>query len=325
MVFNLDAAIGSIMSPPILFFFLGAIAVFVKSDLEIPKPLPKLFSIYLLVDIGFKGGVELFKSGIQQEVILTLGACVIMSILVPFYTFFVLRNKVGDDQAAAIAATYGSVSAVTFVTAVAFLDFMHVKSGGHMVAAMALMESPAIISGVLINQVFNRSNGSSKAKIGHILHESCFNGSVFLIVGSLIVGMITNEHGWDGFKPFDGIFKGMLMLYLLDMGIHAAREIKQIRSAGMTLVVFAIAVPIVNAAIGIALSKMLGVTQGDAFLVTILCASASYIAVPAALPSAIPKASPAMCTTMSLGITFPFNVIIGIPVYWAIVQALIPA
>jgi hypothetical protein len=326
MVFNLGAAMDSILSPPILFFFLGVIAVFVHSDLEIPKPIPKLFSIYLLTDIGFKGGVELFHSGLNQEVFLTLGVCVMMSILVPFYCFFLLRNRVGDDQAAGIAATYGSVSAVTFITAVAFLDFMKVAYGGHMVAAMALMESPAIIAGVVINMIWNRENkGKATKGILHILHEACFNGSVFLIMGALIVGIITNEKGWNSFKAFDGIFKGMLMLYLLDMGIHAAREIKLIRQAGWQLVAFAIGVPIFNATIGILLSKALGVTQGDAMLVTVLCASASYIAVPAALPNAIPKCSAAMCTTMSLGITFPFNVIIGIPVYYSAIQAFIPA
>lgn len=318
--------INNLMSPPILFFFMGALAVFLHSDLHIPHPLPKLFSMYLLVDIGFHGGVELYHGGLKPEIIMTLVACMLMAVVVPVYTFFILKRKMDVHNAAGIAATYGSVSAVTFITAVSFLEYSNVEFGGHMVAAMALMESPAIIAGVILDSMYGHSEDAAnvtdhpKHSMGQIIKEAMFNGSVFLLMGSLVVGIVTNETGWKSFRSFDAIFKGMLMFYLLDMGIHAAKEIKQLRGKGLFLVIFGIAIPVVNAGIGIFLSKVLGLSPGNALLFTALCASASYIAVPAALPDAIPKANPAFSISMALGITFPFNIIIGIPFYYYVIQ-----
>ena len=318
--------VNNLMSPPILFFFMGVIAVFCHSDLHIPQPLPKLFSMYLLVDIGFHGGVELYHGGIKPEIFMTLAACMVMSVVVPVYTFFILKRKLDVHNAAAIAATYGSVSAVTFITAVSFLEYSGVEFGGHMVAAMALMESPAIICGVILSTMYGKKEEAStdgkheKHGMMSIIKEALFGGSVFLLMGSLIVGIVTNESGWKSFRSFDAIFKGMLMFYLLDMGIHAAQEIKQLRGKGLFLVIFGIAVPIFNASIAIFLTKVLGLAPGNALLFTALCASASYIAVPAALPEAIPKANPSFSISMALGITFPFNIILGIPFYYYVIK-----
>ncbi len=322
---DIGIIVNNLMSPPILFFFMGVIAVFVHSDLHIPQPLPKLFSMYLLVDIGFHGGVELYHGGLKPEIFLTLGACMLMSVLVPLYTFFILKKKLDVHNAAGIAATYGSVSAVTFITAVSFLEYSNVDFGGHMVAAMALMESPAIICGVILDGMYGKKDESvvlEKEKHGMlgIIKEALFSGSVFLLMGSLVVGVITNETGWKSFRSFDAIFKGMLMFYLLDMGIHAAQEIKQLKGKGGFLVAFGLLVPIANAGVAIFLSKVIGLSPGNALLFTALCASASYIAVPAALPDAIPKANPAFSISLALGITFPFNIIIGIPLYYYLIK-----
>ncbi len=324
---DLSVIVNNLLSPPILFFFLGVIGVFLHSDLNIPPPLPKLFSMYLLVCIGFHGGVELYHGGLRPEIFLTFGLCMVMALFVPIYTFFILKRKLDVHNAAAIAATYGSVSAVTFITAVSFLEFMNVDFGGHMVAALALMESPAIIAGVMLDSIYGHQD--DKAVAGQpvrehgffaIIKEAMFNGSVYLLMGSLVVGLVTNENGWKAFRSFDAIFKGMLMFYLLDMGIHAAKEIKDLKGKGMFLVIFGIGVPLVNAGLAIGLSKLIGLSPGNALLFTVLCSSASYIAVPAAIPDAIPKANPAFCTSMALGITFPFNILIGIPLYYYLIK-----
>lgn len=203
----------NILNPPVLFFFLGMLAVFCKSDLEIPPPLPKLFSLYLLLAIGFKGGYELSESGINTQIALTLMASIIMALVVPAYSFFILRLKLDAYNAAAIAATYGSISAVTFITASSFLEKLHIEYGGHMVAALALMESPAIIIGIVLVRVFAPAKeGENEAfSWGKVLHESFLNGSVFLLVGSLIIGLLTGDKGWEKLQPFtQGIFYGAL-------------------------------------------------------------------------------------------------------------------
>jgi uncharacterized protein len=325
---DLSIIINNLMSPPILFFFMGVIAVFCHSDLHIPSPLPKLFSMYLLVDIGFHGGVELYHGGLKPEIFMTLAACMVMSVAVPVYTFFILKRKLDVHNAAAIAATYGSVSAVTFITAVSFCEYSNIEFGGHMVAAMALMESPAIICGVILDSMYGHKDDvivagavpEKKHGLLQIVKEAMFNGSVFLLMGSLVVGIITNESGWKSFRSFDAIFKGMLMFYLLDMGIHAAKEIKELRGKGKFLVIFGIAIPLANACVAIFLTKVMGLAPGNALLFTALCASASYIAVPAALPDAIPKANPSYSISLALGITFPFNIIIGIPLYYYVIK-----
>jgi uncharacterized protein len=307
--------VSNILNPPILFFFLGTIAVFVKSDLEIPIPIPKLLSLYLLFAIGFKGGVELIKSGITQEVILTMLAAMFMSCLVPLYTFFILRTKLDDYNAAAIAATYGSISAVTFITASTFLTELGIHYDGYMVAALALMESPAIIVGLILVNFFT-ADEKREFSWSEVLKEAFLNSSVFLLVGSLAIGVLTGERGWKALEPFtQGMFYGVLTFFLLDMGLVAAKRIKDLQKTGLFLIAFAILIPIVNAGIGLLLARAINLSQGNALLFCVLCASASYIAVPAAMRMTVPEANPSLYVSTALAVTFPFNIIVGIPLY----------
>ncbi len=311
----------NLLNPPVLFFFLGLLAVAVKSDLDIPQPLPKFFSLYLLLSIGFKGGVELRHGGLDGSILLTLAVAIVVALVVPIVAFWVMKPKVGAADAAAIAATYGSVSAVTFITATSLLSSLQIPSSGYMVAAMALMESPAIIVGVALAR---RAGVKSEGREGEALwREAFFGGSVFLLIGSLVIGLLTGEEGQKALQPFTGdIFKGILSLFLLDMGLVSARRLSGgWRALGGFSLGFALIVPLVNAAIGLLLAKMLNLGIGDAFLFVVLCASASYIAVPAAMRGAIPQANPGRYVTMALAITFPFNVLVGLPLYLSLVRA----
>jgi len=312
---DLSLVASNLLNPPVLAFFMGMLAVFLKSDLEIPAPIPKLFSLYLLFAIGFKGGVELAKSGFNQQVALTILAAMLMSMLVPLYTFFILRIKLDSYNAAAIAATYGSISAVTFITATSFLKELGIDFDGYMVAALALMESPAIIVGLILVSVFG---GEEKREIvwPEVLQEAFLNSSVFLLIGSLIMGILTGEHGWEVMSPFtQDLFYGVLTFFLLDMGLVAASRIKDLQEAGIFLIGFAILIPIVNAAIALVIAKLIGMPKGDALLFSVLCASASYIAVPAAMRLTVPEANPSLYISTALAVTFPFNIIVGIPMY----------
>jgi len=314
--------LSNLLNPPVLFFFLGMLAFVVGSDLEIPQPLPKFFSLYLLLAIGFKGGVELNKSGLTAEITWTLGAAMLMAVLVPVWTFFVLRRKLDVNNAGAVAATYGSVSAVTFIAATSFLTQLGIKSGGHMVAAMALMESPAIIVGIALVRWLGKMDGTAFSW-SHLLRDAFANGSVLLLCGALVIGLLTGENGGKALAPFTSdIFRGMLCLFLLDMGLVSARRLGGIRQLGVFPIAFATIVPLVNAGVAIAIAHVLGLGRGDALLFTVLCASASYIAVPAAMRLAVPEANPGLYVTMSLAITFPFNIIIGLPLYLGIINRL---
>ncbi|MEA5550078.1 sodium-dependent bicarbonate transport family permease [Anabaena cylindrica UHCC 0172] len=313
---DVSLIVSNILNPPVLAFFMGMLAVFLKSDLEIPAPIPKLFSLYLLFAIGFKGGVELVKSGISQEVILTMLAAILMACLVPIYTFFILKVKLDSYNAAAIAATYGSISAVTFITASSFLTQLDISFDGYMVAALALMESPAIVVGLILVKLFTVDQSDREFNWSEVLQEAFLNSSVFLLVGSLIMGLLTGEHGWTTLKPFtQDMFYGVLTFFLLDMGLLAAKRIKDLQKTGVFLILFAILIPIVNAGVGLIIAKLIGMPQGDALLFSVLCASASYIAVPAAMRLTVPEANPSLYVSTALAVTFPFNIIIGIPFY----------
>jgi uncharacterized protein len=319
--------LSNILNPPVLFFFIGMTAVFLKSDLDIPQPLPKLFSLYLLFAIGFKGGHEIHESGINGEIALTLIAAILLATIVPIYSFFILKIKLDAYNAAAIAAAYGSISAVTFVTATSFLEQQAtpIPYGGHMVAALALMESPAIIIGLVLVRLFTKSKEENNDEGGNfwseVLREAFLNGSVFLLLGSLIVGVITSEQGWQRLEVFTGdIFYGMLTFFLLDMGLVAAKRINDLKKSGSFVIVFSILMPILNATIGIAIAKLIGMSVGNALLFAVLCASASYIAVPAAMRMTVPEANPSLYISMALALTFPFNIIIGIPIYLEIIN-----
>lgn len=317
---DVSLVMSNILNPPVLFFFLGMLAIFVKSDLEIPPPIPKLFSLYLLFAIGFKGGVELAKSGINQEVLLAVLAAMVMACLVPIYTFFILKLKLDPYNSAAIAATYGSISAVTFITASSFLQQLGVDYDGYMVAALALMESPAIIVGLILVSLFtrNQSGDDDEREFSwpEVLQEAFLNGSVFLLVGSLIIGFLTGEHGWKVLSPFtQDMFYGVLTFFLLDMGLVAAKRIKDLEKTGPFLISFAILIPVVNAVVGLLIAKVIGMPPGNALLFSVLCASASYIAVPAAMRLTVPEANPSLYISTALAVTFPFNIIVGIPLY----------
>jgi uncharacterized protein len=332
----------NLVSAPVLFFFLGVLAVIVGSDLEIPSPLPKLFSLYLLLAIGFKGGLELAHSGLGSQVLLTIGAAVLMSLLVPISSFLILRTRMDVYNAAAVAASYGSISAVTFITAQSFLNVLHVDFDGFMVAALALMESPAIVVGVLLAklgvQAIDAQAGGppgeqSGAKAGglrwrEVLQEAFLNGSVFLLIGSLVIGYLVTTFSPAGLvkmEPFtDKLFYGALCFFLLDMGIVAAQRLRDLRRAGPFLIGFAVLAPLLHAAVGLGISRLLGLNQGDSLLFMVLCASASYIAVPAAMRMTVPQANPSLYISSALGVTFPFNVVVGIPLYMAMIQRFVP-
>jgi len=318
--------LGSLLTPPVLFFLLGMAATLLRSDLDIPQPITRGLSLYLLFAIGMHGGVELARAGFDPVTLLPLGAGIVASIVVPIVAFAILRHRVGVEDAAAIGATYGSISAVTFITASSFLEDQGVAFGGQMVAAMALMESPAIIAGVLLARRYKSAaemDQEGAPGLGPLIREAVLNGPVFLLLGSLIVGMTTGEKGWDTVEPFiGGPFRGVLCLFLLDMGLIAARRLEALRSSGLFLTAFAIVLPLVNAALAIGASALMGLSVGDALLFTILCASASYIAVPAAVRVALPQANPSMFLPMSLAVTFPFNIALGIPLYYAVITAL---
>ena len=240
-----------------------------------------------------------------------------MSALVPIYTFFILRLKLDPYNSAAIAATYGSISAVTFITASSFLSQLKIPFDGYMVAALALMESPAIIVGLVLVNLFAYKKGeSSETNWSEVLQEAFLNSSVFLLVGSVLIGLVTGEHGGQVLKPFtQDIFYGVLTFFLLDMGLVAARRIKDLQKTGAFLISFAILIPLLNAAIGILIARAISLPPGNALLFTVLCASASYIAVPAAMRMTVPEANPSLYISSALAVTFPFNILIGIPLY----------
>ncbi|MCB1701518.1 MAG: sodium-dependent bicarbonate transport family permease [Halioglobus sp.] len=331
----MTAFLGNLGSPPLLFFFLGVMAVVVRSDLEIPAQVAKALSLYLLFAIGFKGGVALAESSVDAGMLLTLLAAVGLSACIPIYTFFLMKKKLSTADAAAIAATYGSVSAVTFVTAAGYLDIQGVAWSGYLVAAMALMESPAIIVGILLYNHFGK-RGQASANLfswKQLLNESLFNGSVFLILGSMLIGWITGSAGMSQVEPLvKDLFLGLLCLFLLDMGIVAARRFRDSRHAGDALaagqplrlvVVAALLMPLANAMLALVVAGFLGLGEGNALLFVVLVASGSYIAVPAAMRLALPEANPGTYLTMSLAITFPFNLLIGIPTYHAMIRWLL--
>ena len=261
------------------------------------------------------------KSGLTGEVALVLGAAFVMAAVTPLYAYAILRRKLDPPNAGAIAATYGSISAVTYITAAAFLQRLEIQSSGYMVAAMALMESPAMIVGVVLVRHAQRGRQGPQSW-APFLRDALLNGSVFLLVGSLLIGALAGDAGYASVRPFTKeIFKGMLAFFLLDMGILAAKRLRDLRSHGAFLVAFALVIPVVNGMVGMAVAGLLGLGQGDALLFTMLCGSASYIAVPAAMRLAVPEANPSLYVPMSLAITFPFNIIVGIPLYASIIHA----
>ena len=319
---DIQLLINNLTNPTLLFFLLGVVAAIVKSDLEIPPQSVKFISLYLLFSIGFKGGQELVHSGITTEIILTLCLAFFLAALIPFYSFFILKKKLGVHDAGAVAAAYGSVSAVTFVAASAFLEAEQVHYGGHMVAAMALMEAPAIIIGVMLIRKFDPVK-TQQHGMRYIVHDALTNGSVLMIMGSLVIGIVADSKQAEGIKPFTSdIFKGFLAVFLLEMGMVAAKRFKVFRSYGWFVVLFGLLFPPLNGILTIGISSFFEIEKGNRLLLAILASSASYIAVPAAMRLAAPKADPGLYIPMALGITFPFNLTIGIPLYWWLIGLL---
>ncbi|TPN87222.1 sodium-dependent bicarbonate transport family permease [Aquimarina algicola] len=317
---DLHLLIDNLTNPALLFFFLGIFAVQLKSDLEIPANSSKFISLYLLLSIGFKGGQELAHSDFDMEIVWSLLFGIVLALVVPFYTYFILRRKFSVPNSGAIAAAYGSVSAVTFVTAISFLEIEKIDFGGHMVAVMALMEAPSIIIGVLLISIYNKDD-QDKIQFSSVIKHSLTNGSVLLILGSLVIGFMANDQQAEGIKPFTtDIFKGFLAVFLLDMGITSGKKLSSFLKEGWFALLFSIVIPVINGCAVAIISSSFTNSVGNRFLFAILAASASYIAVPAAMRLAAPKANPGLYIPMALAITFPFNITLGMPLYLYIIQ-----
>lgn len=319
---SLELLTENLTNPALLFFILGIVATYLKSDLEIPAASSKFISIYLLFAIGFKGGQGLAASDWTIEILWTIlfGLCI--ASIIPLYSYYILKLKFSVYDAAAIAAAYGSISAVTFVTAVSFLEMQEITFGGHMVAVMALMEAPAIIVAVLLMHMYGEKKNSQKGDIAKAVRHSFTNGSVLLILGSLLIGMVASEEQGNGIKPFTtDIFSGFLAIFLLDMGIVSGRKLTDFFKQGRFATLFAVVMPLFNGVVVAYISQFVSDDIGNRFMLAVLASSASYIAVPAAMKIAAPQANPSLYLPMALAVTFPFNITLGMPVYLAVVNA----
>jgi len=376
----------NLTDPAILFFAIGVFVGVVRSNLEIPAPVAKFLSLYLLMALGFKGGQALGDAGLGGDGLQVVGTALLLALIIPALAFVVLRKRVNQFDAAAIAATYGSVSAVTFVTASQFLASRGDEAGGYLTVALVLMESPAIIMAVLLaTWVRSRQaavapagsqlatvdaepalvsatstaagdattllpeadhaagqltpttgNGHSPAPAGspgapgtvlsvrEVLREAFTDGAHLLLIGSMVVGAVSGPAGGEAMAPFvEGLFKGLLAFFLLEMGLLVARQLREVRDVGPFLVLFGLVTPLVGASLALGFSTLLGFSVGDATLLAVLAASGSYIVVPAVVRYAIPEARPSRYFTMALAVTFPFNIILGIPLYYAAAQVLL--
>jgi hypothetical protein len=316
---NAQLLLENLTNPALLFFILGIIAVAIKSDLEIPANSSRFIALYLLFAIGFKGGQELSHEQFTAEIGWSMVFGLFMSAIIPVYAFYLLRIKLNVSDAAATAAAYGSVSAVTFVTAITFLEFHKLNSSGHMVAVMALMESPAIIVGLILLSFYKTNE--NKINTQEVVRHALTNGSVVLILGSLLIGYMADAKQAEGIKPFTNeLFKGFLAIFLLDMGISSGRKLKTFFSYGWFPIAFAMIFPLLN---GMAVALLSGLVTSDPanrFIFAVLAASASYIAVPAAMKISAPEANSGLFLPMALAITFPVNITIGFPIYFSLIQ-----
>lgn len=319
-----------LLDPAILFFILGVSAGLLRSNLEVPPPLSRFLSLYLLMALGLKGGFALSQTGLNATVVAALGCAVLLAIVIPLLDWQFLKRALPPMDAIGVAATYGSVSAVTFVTAAHILDSQGNPGGGYMAAALALMESPAIVL-ALVSAQWARSralstDGSGVATLAlagvarpstpGVLREALTDGGTVLLVGALLVGLVSGPAGAKAMQPFTGdLFKGLLAFFLLDMGLLTARQMAGLRSLPTSLFAYALLAPVVHAMLALGLARVAGLGTQDATLLAVLAASASYIAVPAVLRHAVPEARPAVYIGLSLGVTFPFNLLVGIPLY----------
>ncbi|HCR85882.1 MAG TPA: sodium-dependent bicarbonate transport family permease [Alphaproteobacteria bacterium] len=311
----------NLLTPAVLFFILGITAGFFKSDLEIPNSISRYLSIYLMMAIGFKGGVAIANTTVfGTDVIGAIFAGVAIGFLQPFIGYFLLKRttKLDSATAAAVAAHYGSISMVTFATAAAFLKVNEVVYAGYIVAILALMEAPAILAGLFIaHKADPKTKHENEEK--KLAKEIFTNGAILLLFGSFLIGWITGQSGMNKMEGFLVTpFQGILALFLLDMGLLVAKNIHHLKNFTLPLALFGIYMPLIGSCVGLGTSYMLGLDVGTGTLFTVLCASASYIAVPAAMRLALPEAKAAIYIPMSLAITFPFNVVLGIPLYYTL-------
>jgi hypothetical protein len=336
--------LSNLLEPAVLFFVLGLIAGAIRSNLEIPAPVTRFLSLYLLMAIGFKGGLAIADGGLGGEGLALVLAAVLLAVVVPSWSFLVLRRRVAPLDAAAIAATYGSVSAVTFIAATRFLADRGEEVGGAMTVALVMMESPAIVMAVVLASwvrartavvagpspgglgpggVIADDAATPNTSVRSVLHEALTDGAQLLLIGSLVIGAISGDRGAVAMAPFvDSLFNGLLSFFLLDMGLLVARQLRDARDLDRALVAFGLAAPVVNALLAIVVARAIGAAPGNATMLAVLAASASYIVVPAVVRSAIPEARPSRYFTLALGVTFPFNLIVGIPLYAGIVDRL---
>lgn len=328
----LSIALSNLLSPMVLFFVLGFAAGLARSDLAVPEAVSKALALYLMLAIGFKGGVALSQQGMSVTLVLTLLAGVMISFAIPFLAYALLRltTRLNPADAGAVSAHYGSISVVTFVAGSEFLSLLGQSYAGFMIAVMAIMETPAIVAGLWLARRQGRGDMAGPAarrRAGvhdHLMREIFLNGSIVLLMGAFVIGWITGDKGMQAIAPFiDAPFKGVLCLFLLDMGLVAAHRWRS--AAGMTanLFLFGVYMPLISASIALAIAMMIGLGVAEATMLTVLAASASYIAVPAAMRLALPEANPSIYLTLSLAITFPFNLSIGVPLYYTAAAFLI--
>ncbi len=319
-----DTFIQNFVSPPILFFILGVFAGFLKSDLEVPESISRYLALYLMMSIGFKGGVAI--AGAEDgdgKMVMAIAAGIAFGFVQPFIGYWLLRATTRLDvaTAAAVAAHYGSISLVTFATAAAFLQANGIAYAGYVVAILALMEAPAILSGLYIAHRGDPRTRTHDAEEKRLAREIFTNGAILLLFGSFLIGWATGKPGMDKVEGFlVEPFHGILALFLLDMGLLVARNLTNLRQFTLPLALFGIYMPLIGALAGLFIARAVGLDAGTGMLFTVLCASASYIAVPAAMRLALPEARAEIYVPMSLGISFPFNVMVGIPLYFALAQ-----
>jgi hypothetical protein len=305
--------IHTVLTAPLLVFFLGIFAALIHSDLEIPSSIGKFLSVYLLFSIGFHGGVELAHSSWNAQMAITVAMGLLMAVLTPFYVFFLVKRKLSLPNAGAIAASYGSISIVTFMAARSYLNDFHIPYGGHMVALVALMEFPAIIIGLLLIRIYDKNTSTYTYR--SVLQEVLKNGSIVVLIGGLLIGCWSNPAEITSLQPFIGsIQKGMLLFFLLDMGLRVGNNITSLKKTRFFMLAIGVGIPFVNAVIGLVLTHLFHINLGDSLLLVVLLASASYIAVPAAFRLTVPAADPGVYLSPALVITFPFNIVM-IPFY----------
>ncbi len=313
---GIELLVGNLLQPIVLAFLLGALAGLVKSELELPEAVIKLLSIYLLFSLGLTGGRELARASLA-DVLPLLGITVLMTLAIPCWVYVITRRLGGFDvaNAAALAAHYGSVSTATFFASMSFAKAMGTPADGSMAAMVALMEFGVIFSLVLARLAMGREQGGIRA--GELLLSVLRGRGILLLGGGMLIGGVASETQWQQISPFyEGLFRGMLMLFLLEMGITAARQARAFREVGGFMIGFGMAMPVFNGLVGVALASAVGLGVGGAFVFGAICASASFIDAPAACRASLPTANPGIYLTASLGVTLPFNLLLGLPLYY---------